>query len=226
MPNGNRFDWQRVQGTLLARLHAETHHSCIKHLLALLFVFPVPLPESVLLGNSGSGGTLFGQLRALLDRWPNGATRENIVALMGVCLSQVRICRVRAAHTSLPVDAASAYTLPDSHTRTQLLSRAEEAQEKLGAGALKDMLSVWSGVIQQFSVPEMEWTFRLAVARSIHASGICDYKPGTQKFGTTASTRARGVLMSAWRYARVRSSSPLSLHFLPRQTRSSSSRLS
>jgi hypothetical protein len=41
------------------------------------------------------------------------------------------------------------------------------------------MLSVWSGIIQQCSVPEMEWTFRLAVARSIHASGICDYKPGT-----------------------------------------------
>ncbi len=78
----------------------------------------------------------------------------------------------------------------DTDTRPQLLGRAEEAREKLGAGALRDMLSVWSGIIQQCSVPEMEWTFRLAVARSIHASGICDYKPGTQKLGTCPPARA------------------------------------
>ncbi|ELR25439.1 uncharacterized protein ACA1_295040, partial [Acanthamoeba castellanii str. Neff] len=117
------FDWQRVQGTLLQRLHTESHHTCIKHLLALLFVFPVPLPDSVLLGDAAVGSaldtqTFFAHLRGLLDRWPNGATRENIVSHMGVYLSQ-------------------------------LLGRAEEAREKLGAGALRDMLSVWSGIIQQ-----------------------------------------------------------------------------
>jgi hypothetical protein len=192
-----RFDWQRVQGTLLQRLHTESHHTCIKHLLALLFVFPVPLPDSVLLGDAGAVGsapgtqTFFAHLRGLLDRWPNGATRENIVSLMGVYLSQVRahMCAVVRAVRAVRL-CASCVCEGVTDTRPQLLGRAEEAREKLGAGALRDMLSVWSGIIQQCSVPEMEWTFRLAVARSIHASGICDYKPGTQKLGTCPPPRA------------------------------------
>ncbi|ELR25404.1 uncharacterized protein ACA1_293050 [Acanthamoeba castellanii str. Neff] len=96
------FDWQRVQGTLLQRLHTESHHTCIKHLLALLFVFPVPLPDSVLLGDAAVGSaldtqTFFAHLRGLLDRWPNGATRENIVSHMGVYLSQGPACFDAAA---------------------------------------------------------------------------------------------------------------------------------
>jgi hypothetical protein len=67
-------------------LRTETHHSCVKHLLSFLFVFPVPLPDDALFGQ---GGGFFGHLRAMLVRWPNGATRENVISLMGVHLSQV-----------------------------------------------------------------------------------------------------------------------------------------
>lgn len=45
---------------------------------------------------------------------------------------------------------------------------------------MKEILSTWSKIVQHHSLPEMEWSSRFSVGRSIRASGICDYKPGAQ----------------------------------------------
>jgi DNA-binding helix-hairpin-helix protein with protein kinase domain len=66
------------------------------------------------------------------------------------------------------------------------LGRKEEAKGRLAANELKEVLAVWSDIIQQHSVPEVEWSFRLAVARSIRASGVCEYKASAHKLGTRA----------------------------------------